>query len=137
MLILDGLREYELQFPRSCLPIKATQEKGRQFLLHHQLYKSLTTGEALDPKMTLFSFPPRWHSDLLVVLDYFQSCRAGKDERIEPAIRLLESKRNSDGTWNLQNRHPGKTFFEMEQVGHPSRWNTLRAMRVLRWWYGG
>ena len=84
--------------------------------------------------MTLFSFPPRWYYDVLAALDYFQGCRAERDNRLQDAIDLLKAKRNPDGTWNLRNRHPGKTFFEMEDVGKPSKWNTLRALRVLKWW---
>ena len=83
--------------------------------------------------MTRFSFPARWHYDVLRGLDYFRECGADWDERLTEAIQLVEKRRTRDGRWLLQNRYPGKTFFEMEEVGKPSRWNTLRALRVLRW----
>jgi squalene cyclase len=135
LLVLDGLHEYEKRYPHASSRLVEVQNKARKFLLNHDIYKSIQTGEDLDKKITLFSFPPRWHYDVLVALDYFQECKLVRDKRISGAIDLLESKRNPDGTWNLQNRHAGKTFFEMEQVGQPSRWNTLRALRVLKWWY--
>ena len=134
MLVLEGLREYEKRYPGSSSQVVAAQIKGREFLLQHRLYQLRDTNEVVDPKMTRFSFPPRWHYDVLVALDYFQDCNADKDERLNDAIALLKSKRRRDGRWNLQNRHPGKTFFEMEEIGKRSRWNTLRALRVLKWW---
>jgi hypothetical protein len=134
LLVLEALREYEVRHGDNSVRISAAQSKGREFLLQHHLFKTRATGKIFDQKLTRFSFPPRWHYDVLVALDYFQACGSGKDERLREAIDLVKSKRRKDGTWNLQNRHPGKTYFEMEQVGQPSRWNTLRAMRVLNWW---
>ena len=87
--------------------------------------------------MTRFSFPPRWHYDVLRGLDYFRECGARCDTRLEEAIMLVKVRRRDDGRWLLQNRHPGRTFFELESLGEPSRWNTLRALRVLGWWEGG
>jgi squalene cyclase len=137
LLVLDGLRDYEKRYSTSSAQVIEAQIKGREFLLSHNLFKSKETKEIIDQKMTRFSFPPRWHYDVLVALDYFQDCRAEKDRRLNDAIELVKSKRRKDGRWNLQNRHPGKTYFEMEEVGQPSRWNTLRALRVLKWWGEG
>ena len=86
--------------------------------------------------MMRFSFPPRWHYDVLRGLDYFRECGSPRDKRLEEGIMLVEVRRWDDGRWLLQNRYPGRTFFEMEDLGEPSRWNTLRALRVLRWWEG-
>ena len=69
-------------------------------------------------------------------LDFFQRVRAPRDARLGEAIELVRQKRRSDGAWPLQNRYSGRTFFEMEKPGQPSRWNTLRALRVLSWWEG-
>jgi hypothetical protein len=135
LLALEALREYQSRYRKHTARIGEAQTRGREFLLQHHLYKTRDMGEIFDQKFTRFSFPPRWHFDVLVCLDNFQECGAEKDERLMEAIDLLKSKRRVDGTWNLQNRHPGKTFFEMEQVGQPSRWNTLRALRVLTWWH--
>lgn len=135
LLVLEGLYEYQ-KFAGSADVIQS-QEKGQDFLLRHRLYRQEGTTEVIAKNMTLFSFPPRWHYDVLAALDYFQACGVGPDERLNEAIDLLRSKRNRDGLWPLQNRHRGKSFFEMERVGNPSRWNTLRALRVLKWWEVG
>src|SRR3989304_1575791 len=134
ILILEGLREYEKQYTNQADRAAEAQRKGREFLLRHKLYRVGHTDEVIDKKMVYFSFPPRWHYDALVALDYFQDCQTEKDGRLRDSIDLLRTKRNQNGSWNLQNRHAGKTFFEMEEVGKPSRWNTLRALRVLKWW---
>jgi hypothetical protein len=86
--------------------------------------------------MTRFSFPPRWHYDVLRGLDYAQARNATRDPRFQDAVRLVESRRAKDGVWMLQNKHAGRVFFDLESAGGPSRWNTLRALRVLKWWYG-
>lgn len=131
---LEGLREFEKTSVYRLADVRAAQQTGREFLLIHQLYKSDRTGAIIHPAMTRFSFPPRWHYDVLRALDYFQEARAEKDPRLVDAIDLLIKKRRKDGRWPLQNRYPGRVFFDMEQPGKPSRWNTLRALRVLKWW---
>jgi hypothetical protein len=108
-------------------------ERGREFLLAHRLYKSHRTGEVSHPSFTKFSFPPRWHYDVLRGLDYFQSVGARHDQRLDDALELLVAKRRKDGKWPVQNKHAGLVWFDMETGRQPSRWNTLRALRVLRW----
>jgi len=111
-----------------------SQKKGREFLLCHKLFRSHRTGEIVDPKITRLSFPPRWRYDIMRALDYFRECKAPTDRRMIDAIELIQKKKTRDGRWKLQNKHPGKAFFELEQVGQLSRWNTLRALRILSWW---
>lgn len=132
--VLEGLREFEKNSNGMIFKIQEAQQKGREFLLAHRLFRSSRTGEIVLPALTRFSFPPRWHYDILRALDYFQECGVKKDERLLDAIEIVNKKCKKDGRWLLQNRHPGKVFFEMERVGEPSRWNTLRALRVLNWW---
>jgi hypothetical protein len=86
--------------------------------------------------MTRFHFPPRWHYDVLRALEYFRLARAPRDARLEDAVALVRRRRRPDGRWTLPRGYPGKVFFELEPVGEPSRWNTLRAQRVLDWWQG-
>jgi hypothetical protein len=132
--VLEGLRDYvEAAGPRRREAASA-EAAGREFLLKHRLYRSHRTGRVVNDAFTRFSFPPRWHHDVLRALDYFRASGARRDDRLEDPIAVVERRRRSDGRWILQNRHPGATFFEMERVGVPSRWNTLRALRVLRWW---
>jgi hypothetical protein len=131
--VLEGLHDYvQAAGPRRRAVLEAAA-RGRAFLLAHRLYRSHRTGEVVDPAFTRFSFPPRWHHDVLRALDHFQASAAAYDARIEDPIALMLKKRATDGRWLLQNRHAGATFFELELVGQPSRWNTLRALRVLRW----
>jgi hypothetical protein len=106
---------------------------GREFFLAHRLYRSHRTGAVVSPALTRLSFPPRWRYDLLRGLDHFQATGAPWDDGYGDALGELLERRRKDGTWPVQNKHPGKEWFEMERTGGPSRWNTLRALRVLRW----
>jgi hypothetical protein len=112
--------------------VQEATTRGREFLLEHRLFRSHRTGEVVDERMLRFSFPARWRYDVLRALDYFQDARAPYDPRLQDALDLLLKKRLPDGRWKLENRHPGRIFFDLEAVGQPSRWNTLRALRVLR-----
>jgi hypothetical protein len=135
--VLESLRFYELHRGRKVQPIRAAQRRGREFLLVHRLFRSQRTGDIIKPIFLRFSFPPRWHYDILRALDYFQAVNAPRDQRLGEAIDIVRSTRRDDGRWTLQNRYKGKTYFELEPLGAPSRWNTLRALRVLKWWEGG
>jgi hypothetical protein len=134
--VLEGLRFYGLQRRRKVRAVRAAQRRGREFLLVHRLFRSHRTGEIIRPAFLRFSFPPRWRYDILRALDHFQAMGAPRDRRLAEAIDIVRSKQRRDGRWPLQNRYRGKTFFELERVGAPSRWNTLRALRVLNWWDG-
>jgi hypothetical protein len=132
--VLDGLRDYlTLGNGRRQQEVTAAEQGALELLLQHQLYKSDHTGEIINPKFTLFSFPPRWHYDVLRGLDYFARANAPRKARLQGAIDLLHERR-ADGRWPVQHKYTGKVFFEMEKLGGPSRWNTLRALRILRWW---
>jgi len=134
--VLEGFFEYLEKFSDFKEDILKSRFRAMEFLLNHRLFKSHRTGEIVDPKMTRFSFPPRWRYDVMRSLDYFQKIDAPKDERFSDAINLLIKKRLPDGRWNLQGKHAGRVHFEMENTGEPSRWNTLRGMRILKWWEG-
>jgi len=123
--VLEGLSPFEHQ-PE----VAAAAGAGREFLLRHRLYRSHRTGEVIRASFTRFSFPHYWFYDVLRALDYWRG--HPWDDRLTDAVDLVHSK-GREGRWNLQNKHPGRTWFDMEQPGRPSRWNTLRALRVLRW----
>lgn len=110
----------------------AAMRGGRRFLLGHEL--GLATGSPRKRGWTSFSFPPYWFYDVLTVLDYLRASGATPDPRMQKAVDLVQSRRGGDGTWKLGAKHPGRTYFEMESSGQPSRWNTLRALRALDWW---
>lgn len=107
--------------------------RGQEYLLERHLMRSRRNGELIDARFVRFSFPPRWKYDVLRALEHFRDTDA-RDARLEEAISLVNRKRTKGGTWKLENRHSGETHFEMEKAGESSRWNTLRALRVLRWW---
>jgi len=131
--VLEGLREYVEAGGSRAAAVRRAEAAGREFFLKHHLYRSHRTGQIANPAFTRFSFPPRWHHDVLRTLDYFRASRAAYDDRLTDAIELVVKRRTTDGRWLLQNRYPGRVFFDMEKVRRPSRWNTLRALRVLRW----
>jgi hypothetical protein len=134
--VLESLRLYEVQRQSKVRAIRTAQARGREFLLMHRLFRSDRTGEIINDVFLKFTFPPRWHYDVLRALDYFQAVNASRDERLSEAIDIVRSTRREDGRWTLHHRYKGKTYFELERVGAPSRWNTLRALRVLKWWEG-
>jgi hypothetical protein len=133
--VLEGLREYiECYNGARRDDVLAAEQRALEFMLQHRLYKSDHTGQIINTKFTKLSFPYRWHYDVLRGLEYFARARAPRDIRLQDAIDLLHDKRHKDGRWPVQQKYPGKVFFDMEQIGEPSRWNTLRALRVLGWW---
>ncbi|HSP07611.1 MAG TPA: hypothetical protein VLR94_10560 [Acidobacteriota bacterium] len=135
--VLEGLRLYELNRRRNLQEVRRAQRRAREFLLIHQLFRSHRTGNVIKSEFKRFSFPPRWHYDVLRALDYFQSVDAPRDWRLAEAIDILLAKKRPDGRWQLQNCYKGRSHFELERLGAPSRWNTLRALRVLKWWKTG
>lgn len=131
---LEGLRFHELHRGRSNRAVKAAQRRGREFLLAHRLFRSHRTGKVIRPEFLRFAFPPRWHYDVLRALDYFRWVGAPRDKRLADGIEAVRAAQGADGRWPLQQVYRAKTWFDMERQGAPSRWNTLRALRVLRWW---
>jgi hypothetical protein len=133
--VLEGLRETVAQHAcRHANPVLKAEAEAREMLLRHRLFRSRRTGAVIDDRWTLLSYPPRWHYDVLRALDYFARANAERDPRLQESIDLLISRRRPDGRWPVQRKHPALVYFDMEKTGGPSRWNTLRALRVLRWW---
>ena len=131
--VLEGLLAHERATGGSPESI-ATRRRAEEYLLERKLFRRKSTGEVIDPAWLQFSFPTRWHYDVLRGLEYFRKVGDSPDRRLDEAIDLLRSKQQKDGTWLLENTHPGKVHFALEEGdGRPSRWNTLRALRVLRW----
>jgi hypothetical protein len=132
--VLEGLLAHERATAGSAESI-AARRRGEEYLLERKLYRRKSTGDVVDPAWLQFSFPTRWHYDVLRGLEYFRAAGDSPDPRVDEAIDLLRSKQQSDGTWLLENTHPGAVHFALEDGdGRPSRWNTLRALRVLRWY---
>ena len=132
LCVLEGLLAHEQAVGATEAAVEA-RRRGEDYLLRRALFQRLSTGEVVDPQYLTFAFPVRWHYDVLRALDYFRSADDPPDPRLDEALALVRSKQQSDGTWLLENTHPGAVHFTMEDDGRPSRWNTLRALRVLRW----
>lgn len=133
LTILEGLLEHESAIGGDPALAEA-RGRGHEYLLERRLLRSLRTGELVNPRWLLLSFPPRWFYDVLRALDYLRQAGVEPDPRVDEAIASVEDRQLKDGSWPLQNRHPGKVHFDMEPgAGKPSRWNTLRALRVIRW----
>ncbi len=131
--VLEGILEYRSNgYTYRLDELLKAEKESIEFILEHRLFKSDKTGEIIDKRMLKFSFPSRWRYDILRALDYFQFAEFGYDERMSDSIEILLKKRLKDNVWRLQAHHPGKFHFQMEVVGKPSRWNTLRALRVLK-----
>jgi hypothetical protein len=132
--VLEGIFEYSNRGYKYRLAELMKAETGaREFILQHRLYISDRTGQIIDKKFLRLSYPSRWKYDILRALDYFRYAGLPFDNRLEPAVETLFNKRNKNGQWILGAAHPGQVHFEMEKTGLPSRWNTLRALRVLKY----
>ncbi|HUB39395.1 MAG TPA: squalene cyclase [Streptosporangiaceae bacterium] len=136
--VLEGLLEYE-RATGGTPGSREARTLGEEYLLERSLFRRLSTGEPADEQFLSFLHPSRWRYDILRALDYFRSAAtltgAGPDPRLSEAVGLLRSRRLGDGWWLLDANLPGRVWFEVDDgAGKPSRWVTLRAMRVLRWW---
>jgi hypothetical protein len=138
--VLEALLEYELAGGHSA-EVMAARLRGQEYLLERRLFHRLSTGEVIERDregetvFTRFAFPAWWHYDVLRGLEYLRRAAVSPDERVAEAIELVESKRDRDGRWPLEVRYPGQMPVEMgESEGRPSRWITLRALRVLNWY---
>ncbi len=136
---LEALLEWE-RSGASTSEVTAARVRGQGYLLARRLLRRLSTGEAIErdrkshADWTSFAFPTWWHYDVLRGLEYLRSAGVAPDERMAEAIDLVASKRDDDGRWTLGTRYPGTMPVELdEDEGRPSRWNTLRALRVLTW----
>jgi hypothetical protein len=132
--VLEGLLAHERATGGSAESI-AARRRSEEYLLERKLFRRKSTGAVVDPAWLQFSYPTRWHYDVLRALDYFRAAGDRPDGHLDEAIDLLRSKQQPDGTWLLENTHPGAIHFALDEGdGRPSRWNTLRALRVLRWY---
>jgi len=136
-LALEGLFEYEGAYPNKKRQIAQVRRRGHEFLFAHRLYKSHRTGRVFDSAMTRMPFPQRWRYDFVRALDYFRACGAPRNESMGDAVELLEKKQKAEGLWLLNRGISGRKYFDLEEVGRPSRWNTLRGQRILNWWNDG
>lgn len=131
--VLEGLLEHERAIDGTAR-VGEARRRGEEYMLERKLFRRKSTGGVIDSSWLQFSFPTWWHYDVLRGLDYLRDAEVTPDDRIAEAIGVVEDQRDPDGRWPLQNVHAGETHVQMEDdEGEPSRWNTLRALRVLDW----
>ena len=132
--VLEGLLEYERAGDKSAAVSKA-RKRGEEYLLERRMFRSLRTGKVIDKRWLRFSFPTFWHYDVLRGLDYLRNAEIKPDARIREGVEIVMQRRHQNGRWPLNRLHPEQIPLKMEtEVGRASRWNSLRALRVLRWY---
>jgi len=132
--VLEGLLEYERAGGKSAAVTKA-RKRGENYLLERGMFRSLRTGKVIDKRWLRFTYPTFWHYDVLRGLDYLRNAGIKPDKRVGDAIKIVIERRHQNGRWPLNLLHPEPLPLKMEtSVGSASRWNTLRALRVLRWY---
>lgn len=131
--VLEGILEYQRNgYTYRLKELLQSKATGEEFMLMHRLFRSDKTGEVIKPSFLNLYYPCRWYYDILRALDYLQMANCKYDKRMNDAIDVINKKMTKQGTWKLAAKHPGQTHFEMEKAGQPSRWNTLRVLRVLK-----
>jgi len=132
--VLEGLLDYERAGRKSTRLTKA-RRRAENYLLERRLFRSLRTGEVINKRWLRFSYPPVWHYDVLRGLDYFREAGVKPDSRMREAIEVVVQRRHQNGRWPMNLLHPEFIPVKMETaIGSASRWNSLRALRVLRWY---
>ena len=135
--VLEGLSEHERATGGTAESV-AARHRAEDYLLERRLFRRLSTGEVGRTAWLSFSFPTWWHYDVLRALDYFRSAAEAPDPRLRKAADLVRSKQRPDGRWGSEHTHPGQVHVAVdEDDGEPSRWTTLRALRVLDWYERG
>lgn len=133
--VLEGFLEYRKNgYTYRLKEIHLAEQQCIAFILLHRFFKSDKTGALIHPQMLRLPYPSRWKYDVLRALDYFQAAKVPFDKNMQDALVVLQEKRKKNGRWNVQSKHPGQIHFEMEKAGKDSRWNTLRALRVLKFY---
>jgi hypothetical protein len=132
--VLEALLEHE-RLGRGTPAVTAARHRGQEYLLDRRLFRRRSTGEMIAAAWSRFAFPTWWHYDVLRGLEYLRRAGVAPEARVAEAIDLVVSKRDGDGRWLLETQHPGRMPVETDEgEGRPSRWNTLRALRVLDWY---
>ncbi len=132
--VLEGLLEYE-KARGATAAVTAARARAQEYLLVRRMFRRLSSGAVIEPKWTRFTFPTMWHYDVLRGLDYLRRAGVEPDERVAEAVALVAEGRQPDGRWLLDEPHRDALHGDLEGgAGQPSRWNTLRALRVLDWY---
>jgi hypothetical protein len=134
LCVLEGLLAFERAVPSAPAEVVDARRRGEEYLLERRLFRRRSTGEVVRDRYLNFAFPPYWFYDVLRALDHFRDAGGAPDPRLAESVELLRSRRGDDGRWAAGRPWPREVYFAVDAAeGEPSRWNTLRALRVLRW----
>ena len=134
-LCLEGLTEYlKNGYSYKACEVEEVLPQAVEFILAHRLFKSDKTGEIINPEFLTPVYPARWKYDILRAMDYMRYAEIHYDNRMKDALEAILFKQKKDGRWNNYAKYAGLVHFDMEQAGAPGRWNTLRALRVLKYY---
>lgn len=134
LCVLEGLLEFERAVPSAPVEVGEARRRGEEYLLERHLFRRRSTGEVVRERYLNFAFPPYWFYDVLRALDHFRDAGGAPDARLAEPLELLRSRREADGRWPAGRPWPRRVYFPLDgEEGEPSRWNTLRALRVLGW----
>ena len=132
--VLEGLLEYERRWG-TATAVTDARRKAHEYLLERRMLRRLSTGEIVNRKWTRFAFPTMWHYDVLRGLEYFRDAGVEPDERMDEAIEIVRARRHQNGRWPMNHLHADRLGFPLEtEIARASRWNTMRALRVLHWY---
>jgi len=131
--VLEGIHAYERNnYSYRIEELREARKMSVEFILLHHLFRSHRTGNIIRSEFLKFYYPTRWYYDVLKAMDYFRLSRTRFDQRMTDTIELIVAKKTGDNRWKQSAAHPGEVHFVMEKPGQPGRWNTLRALRVLK-----
>ena len=134
LCVLEGLLAFERAVPSAPAEVVDARRRGEEYLLERHLFRRRSTGEVVRDRYLNFAFPPYWFYDVLRALDHFRDAGGAPDPRLAEPVELLRSRRGDDGRWAAGRPWPREVYFAVDAAeGEPSHWNTLRALRVLRW----
>jgi len=126
----------EIPVEKRSSKVKNTIAEGVEYLFKHHIYKrSHDLQRVSKPKWLRFGFPLMYQTDVLEILGILTSL-GYKDKRLQEAVDLVVSKQDEQGRWVLESTFNGRFQTNIEQKGKPSKWITLRALTILKKFYG-
>lgn len=131
--VIEGLAEYTARgYAYRRDDARRAMLDAVETLLSRHLYQRRSDHQPIRAEFTRLHHPARWHFDVLRGLDVLRAAQVPSDERLDDALRVIESRRRDDGRWSAASQYPGETHVTYPRASSPNRWVTLRALRVLR-----
>ena len=113
--------------------IRHALEVGAEFLLSRDpAVADYPYTERVSASWFKFGFPLSYWSDVLEIAAVLVELGYGHDTRLSNVLQFILSKQDDQGRWRLENTLNGKMWVDIERKGKPSKWITLRVLRVLK-----